>query len=54
MAVELWVLRDGISMCISMNLATVEIELDAKLVVELLKKDVGSLNGKEVIVVDCK
>ena len=36
----MWVLRDGISMCINMNLATVEIELDAKLVVELLKKDV--------------
>lgn len=41
-------------MCINMNLAAVEIELDAKLVVELLKKDAGSLNGNEVLVAECK
>ena len=33
---ELWALRDGINMCIDLRLAIVEIELDAKLVVDLL------------------
>nr|POE88504.1 putative ribonuclease h protein [Quercus suber] len=53
-AVELWVLRDGLNMCIELNLLAVIIELDAKLVVDLLKKPGGSLNRNDVIVVDCK
>ena len=36
MVAELWPLRDGIKMCINLNLAVVEIELDVKLVVDLL------------------
>ena len=35
-AAELWALRDGISLCISLNLLAVEFEFDAKLVVDLL------------------
>lgn len=53
-AAELWALRDGIDLCLAMNLPTVEIELDAKLVVDLLKKEGGNLNGNDVIVDDCR
>ena len=53
-AAKLWVLRDGLNMCIELNLPTVIIELDAKLVVDLLKKLGGSLNGNDMIVADCK
>ena len=35
-ATELWALRDGINMCIDLRLAVVEMELDTKLVVDLL------------------
>ena len=51
---ELWALRDGINKCIELNLPAVEIELDAKLVVDLMKKADGNLNGSDVIVTDCK
>ena len=51
---ELWALRDGINECIELNLPAVEIELDAKLVVDLMKKADGNLNGSDVIVTDCK
>ncbi|KAF3975273.1 hypothetical protein CMV_001475 [Castanea mollissima] len=46
-AVELWALRDGLNMCIDLNLLVVIIELDAKLVVDLLKNMSGSLNGND-------
>ena len=54
MVAELWPLRDGIKMCINLNLADVEIKLEVKLVVDLLQKDARSFNGTEVIVADCK
>ena len=38
-AAELWALRDGIRLCISLKLPATIFELDAKLVVDLLKKD---------------
>lgn len=47
---ELWALRDGINECIELNLPAVEIELDAKLVVDLLMKADGNLNSNDVIV----
>ena len=47
---ELWALRDGINKCVELNLPGVEIELDAKLVVVLLMKVDGNLNGNDVIV----
>lgn len=37
-AAELWTLKDGIRLCIALKLPTVVIELDSKLVVDLLKK----------------
>ena len=53
-AAELWALQDGLTMCIELNLPVVIIELDAKLVMDLLKKPGGSLNGNDVIVANCK
>ena len=54
MAAELWALRDGINLCISLNLQAVVIELDAKLVVDLLSKTTRSSNAIDTIAADCK
>ncbi|KAF3946154.1 hypothetical protein CMV_027546 [Castanea mollissima] len=40
-ATILWVLRDGLRLCISLKLLVVIIELDAKLIVDLLQKPDG-------------
>nr|POF01551.1 putative ribonuclease h protein [Quercus suber] len=45
--VELWVLKDGIQLCISLKVPALVVELDAKLVVDLLKKDVENLNDAD-------
>ena len=47
-------LRDGIRLCISLKVPALVIELDAKLVVELLKKDVENPNGISVLVANCR
>nr|POF18791.1 hypothetical protein CFP56_46565 [Quercus suber] len=44
-AAELWALRDGINLCIDLNLENVIIELDAKPMVDLLMKDERSSNA---------
>ena len=51
---ELWALRDEINLCLSLNLAAIEIELDAKLVIDLLEKDGDYPNGNDIIVADCR
>lgn len=53
-AAELWALRDGNRLCISLKIPTILIELDAKLVVDLMKKDLGNPNGIDVMVADCR
>lgn len=53
-AAELWVLRDGIKLCISLKLPTVIFELDAKLIVDLLQKEEGHPNCIRALVSDCK
>lgn len=53
-AAELWVLRDGINLCLSLNLAAIEIELDAKVVIDLLEKDGDYPNENDIIVADCR
>ena len=52
-AVELWVLRDGIRLCITLKLPAVEIELDSKLVMDLMK-ELDHPNGIDVLVADCR
>ena len=53
-AAELWALRDGINLCLSLNLAAIEIELDAKVVIDLLEKDGDYPNKNDIIVADCR
>ena len=54
MAVELWALRDGINLYIELSLTNVLIELDATIVVDMLKKNKGNLNSNDVILANCK
>ena len=51
---ELWALRDDLNLCISLNLQAMEIELDVKLVVELISKEESQPNSNDVIVADCR
>ena len=53
-AVELQALRDGINLYIELSLTNVLIELDATIVVDMLKKNKGNLNSNDVILADCK
>ena len=53
-AVELWALRGGINLCIDLNLTNVLIEMDAKIVVDLLLKGEEKTHGNDVLIADCK
>ena len=53
-AAELWASREGIRLCISLNLPAVEIELDAKVVADLMRSRNSRANISNVIVADCK
>ena len=53
-AAELWALRDGVNLCIDLNLTNVLIEMDAKIVVDLLLKGEEKIHGNDVLIVDCK
>ena len=54
MAAELWVLRDGICLCVALNLQAVIFELDAKLVVDLLRIDERLESGNDTILLACR
>jgi len=51
---ELWAVRDGLGLCSALKLPTVIIELDAKLIVDLLQKEDGHQNCIGALVSDCK
>ena len=53
-AAESWAIRDGINLCINLNLANVVVELDAKIEVDLLLKEGRSMNDNDVIVANCR
>ena len=53
-AAEVWALRDGLRLCIALKLPTVIIELDAKLIVDLLQKSDDPRNCIDALVSDCK
>lgn len=53
-AAELWALRDGINLCIDLNLTNVLIELDVKIVVDLLLKGEEKTHGNDVLIADRK
>ena len=54
---ELWALRDGLSMCVDMQIPALEVELDAKVVADLMN-NTTSLNADyavyAVIVANCR
>ena len=53
-AAELWAFRDRIHLYIALKILVVIIELDAKLVVDLLQKEDRNQNSLDVILGDCK
>ena len=53
-AVELWALRDSLRLCIALKLPAMIIELDVKLIVDLLQKSDGHQNCIDALVSDCK
>lgn len=53
-AAEPWALRDGIRLCIALKLPAAEIELDAKVVIDLVRKETSKFNSLDSLVADCK
>nr|POE67484.1 hypothetical protein CFP56_51155 [Quercus suber] len=51
---EIQALRDGIRLCIALKLLAMEIELDAKVVIDLVRKDSNNLNSFDALVADYK
>ena len=51
---ELWAIRDGLMLCIDRNLAMVEVEVDAKAVVDMLAKSQYSNNAVAPLLEDCR
>ena len=53
-ATELWVLWDGIRLCIALKLPAVEIVLDVEVVIDLVRKESSNFNSPDALVDDCK
>lgn len=53
-AAELWALRDGTSLCISLSLLAVEFEFGAKLVVDPLSQANDPSSANDAILADCR
>lgn len=51
---ELWALRDGVQLCLELKLPAVIIELDAMLVVDLIRNARQNPSGNNNIVADCR
>ena len=51
---ELWALRDGLNMCLNMQISALEIDLDAKVVVDLMCNAETLKNDNAAIVADCR
>ena len=51
---ELWALRDGLSMCVDMQIPALEVELDAKAVADLMNNAISLNADYATIVADCK
>ena len=50
---ELWAIRGRLMLCIERNLAMVEVELDAKAVVDMLANSQHSNNAISPLIEDC-
>ena len=53
-AVELWGLRDGLLQCLNLHLPAIEIEIDAKSIVDLLNNPKAANNVVSPLVDDCR
>ena len=51
---ELWTLRDGQIMCLNLKINALEVELDAKVVVELMNSTCMSNATNSSLVADCR
>ena len=51
---EIWALRDGLNVCLRKNLLLVEVELDAKAVVDILARPNNSSEANSPLVDDCR
>ena len=51
---ELWALRDGLNMCLNMQISALEIDLDAKVVADLMCNAETLKNDNATIVADCR
>ena len=51
---ELWAIRDGLMLCVDRNLVMVEIDLDAKSVVDMLRNSQYTNNLHSSIIEDCR
>ena len=51
---KLWAFRDGLMLCVDRNLAMVEVELDAKAVVDMLANPLYSNNAISPLLEDCR
>lgn len=54
MLAEIWALRDGQNLCISMDLEAVEIEVNAKAIVDLISNDNSSNWFIYSLIDDCR
>ena len=51
---ELWAIRDGLSMCVDMQIPALEVELDAKVVADLMNNAISLNADYAAIVADCR
>lgn len=51
---KLWALRDGLIICLNLRVGTLEVELDAQTVVELMNNDNISNAINSSLVADCR
>lgn len=51
---ELWALRDGLALCLSLNILVVEIETDARVVFDWINNSNTSNLNLFLLIVDCK
>ncbi|KAK9999219.1 hypothetical protein SO802_018822 [Lithocarpus litseifolius] len=54
MEAELWALRDGLSLCLSLNIYAVEVEIDAKVVCGWITNSSSSNLNLSPLIVDCR
>ena len=52
--VELWALRDGLSICVERSSPAIEVELDAKAIIDILVQPIQSNSLVSPLLDDCR